>query len=189
MEAFAQAPLQLELLCECRDTKMLGTLMLGRSMLSPIVLLFRHIPERIGDRHSSYLYAGETSSRIGYLLVSDQWREIALIAFQTELFKSYSKEYQVEFETGVPEAETGIRRSALQLDAIFHPSLMRQAVGRKCKVRVGDLDTIISTLNNQTYFDAVPPLYPQRISSDLESIADRFQNSLARKAGRYKYHM
>lgn len=130
--------------------------------------------ERFGDRHSSYLYAGETSSRIGYLLVSDQWREIALIAFQTVLYKIYSKEHVVEIETGMSEAGTEIRRSALQLDAIFHPSLMTQAAARKCKVRVGDLDTIISSLNSQKYFDPIPQLYPQRVSPDIETIADRF---------------
>src|SRR5262249_26135717 len=68
----------------------------------------------------------------------------------------------------------GIRRSALKLDAIFHPSLTIPAVGRKCKVRMGDLETITEVLNAQRYFDAVPELYPQRMHQELEEISDRF---------------
>lgn len=130
--------------------------------------------ERFGDRHSSYLYAGETSSQIGYLLVPDQWREIALIAFQTVLYKCYTEKYQVEIKSEASEAESDIRRSALQLDAIFHPSIITQSVARKCKVRIGDLNTLTSVLNRQKYFDTLPLLYSLHTSSDLESIADRF---------------
>jgi hypothetical protein len=130
--------------------------------------------ERFGDRFFSYLYAGETSSQIGYLLTSDEWREIALIAFQNVLYRSYTEHYVVQIDESLTDPETAIRRPALQFDAIFRPSLEIEAAARTSKVRVGDVDRMLMVLSEQAYFDTIPQLLPQRVSSVIEEIADRF---------------
>jgi hypothetical protein len=130
--------------------------------------------EKFGDRHSSYLYAGETSSQIGYLLVSEEWREIALIAFQNVLYRSYVDKYHVVVDREISDAESEIRGPTLKLEALFRPSLELERVARRCKVKTGDVEMITASLVRAKYFDVIPTLRPQRITPDIEAIADRF---------------
>jgi deoxynucleoside triphosphate triphosphohydrolase SAMHD1 len=130
--------------------------------------------ERFGDRYFSYLYAGETSSQIGYLLVSDEWREIALLAFQNVLYRNYAEQYQVEIELSASEAEASIRRPSLKLEALFRPILELDSAARTSKLRITNIDAIGSSLIQQGYFDALPQLWPERNSQDIESVANRF---------------
>jgi HD superfamily phosphohydrolase len=130
--------------------------------------------ERFGDRYFSYLYAGETSSQIGYLLVSDEWREIALLALQNVLFRSYAEVYEVVIETDRTDVNVSIKAPPLKLEALFRPSLITESVARQCKVRIGDVEAITSTLARGGYFDSAPQLSPHPISAEVETIAIRF---------------
>jgi HD superfamily phosphohydrolase len=131
--------------------------------------------DRFGDRYFSYLYVGETSSQIGYLLVPDEWRGIALLALQNILFRTYPDPYEVRFEDNEVESEHSVRSKPVKLEAMFRPSLNAESATRQCKVRAGDIEAITSTLVRLGYFDATPQLYPHPISEEIERIVNRFE--------------
>ena len=157
-----------------------------RDLAPPPALITRAgIVERFGDGYFSYLYAGETSSQIGYVLVSDEWREITIFALQTLLYKRYGKRYEVH----VPAEEPGgsnVRLSSLTLEAIFRPILNLDSVGRQCKVSMGKMGSISNGLAGVGYFDASPQLLPCLRSAELEEIAERFSEFSGEQGWRVK---
>ncbi len=130
--------------------------------------------ERFGDRYFSYLYAGETSSQIGYLLVPDEWREIALLACQNVVYRNYGEDFRVIIEGDFTAEEAKLRNASIEIEAQFRPCLNAERIARRCKLRIGDVDAMSKALIRSGYFDSIPALFPHRITKEIESIAERF---------------
>jgi deoxynucleoside triphosphate triphosphohydrolase SAMHD1 len=146
--------------------------------------------ERFGDRYFSYLYAGETPSQIAYLLASEGWREIALLAFQKLLCKRYSESFQVTVPGNTLDDASVLDDSSmtakLELDGLFRPWLNVEASGRRCKVQNEHVNAILSSLVQAGYYNDIPHLYPQKINSTIESIANRFSEFEGERGWRIK---
>ena len=102
--------------------------------IPPAALVIRNDKiERFGERHSSYMYAGEAPSQIGYLVVPDPWREIALFAFQRIFYRGYHEDYEIDLEQA---AQSDIR-NRVTLSAIFRPAIEFEVGREKLQNQIG----------------------------------------------------